>query len=72
MKITVRTKPHARKKEVVKMDEKSYIVSVTAPAVDGKANEMLISVLSEYFKKPKRCISIIRGEGSRIKIVNID
>jgi uncharacterized protein (TIGR00251 family) len=72
MKITVRTKPHARKNEVKPIDEQTYVVSVTAPAVDGKANEMLISVLSEYFKKPKRCISIFRGESSRIKIINID
>jgi uncharacterized protein len=72
MKITVRAKPHARKNEVVQTDENSYTVSVTAPAVDDKANEMLISVLAEYFKKPKHCISIIRGGSSRIKIINIE
>jgi uncharacterized protein (TIGR00251 family) len=72
MKITVRTKPHARKNEVVQTGENSYTVSVTAPAVDDKANKMLISVIAEYFKKPRRCVSILRGASSRIKIVTID
>lgn len=72
MKITVHAKPHARKNEVVQTGENSFSVSVKAPAVDDKANKMLISVLAEYFKKPKRCISIFRGGSSRQKIVNIE
>jgi hypothetical protein len=72
MKITVHTKPHARKNEVIPIDEHNYIVSVTAPAVDGKANEKLVSVLADFFKKPRRSITIIRGGSSRIKIVNIE
>jgi len=72
MKITVRAKPHARRNEVVQTGEKNYTVSVTAPASDDKANEMLISVLAEYFNKPRRSVSILRGGSSRIKIVNIE
>lgn len=72
MRITVRAKPNSRKIEVKQVGENSYTVSVTAPAVDDKANEMLISVLAEYFKKPKRCVSIVRGVAARLKIVNID
>ncbi len=72
MKITVRTKPHARKNKIVPIDEHNYIVSVTAPAVDGKANEKLVSILADFFDKPRRCITIVRGGSSRIKIVNVE
>jgi uncharacterized protein (TIGR00251 family) len=71
MKITVRVKPNSRKNEVKKLEGNSYLVSVAAPATEGKANAKLIEVLAEYFEKPKRLITILRGEGSRIKVVEI-
>ena len=69
--ITVRVKPNARKNEVKQLEENSYLVSVAAPPAEGKANAKLIEVLAEHFEKPRRCITILRGEGSRIKIVEI-
>jgi len=71
MKITIRVKPNARKNEVKKIDAGNYIVSVTAPPVEGKANEKVIEVLSEYFGKPKRCITILRGTAVKTKIVEV-
>jgi len=47
-------------------------VYLTAPAVEGKANEALIEFLAEHFKIKKNKISIVRGEKSREKIVEID
>jgi uncharacterized protein len=72
MKILVRVKPNARKNEVKPLAENSYLVSVTAPPVDGKANDKVIELLAEYFDKPKRAISILRGATSKGKIVEID
>jgi len=71
MKIQVRVKPNARKNEVKQLEGNSYLVSVTAPPVDGKANEKVIEVLAEYFGKPKRCVTIVRGTTSKEKIVEI-
>jgi uncharacterized protein len=71
MKITIRVKPNARKNEVKQIDTKNYIVSVTAPPMEGKANEKVIEVLAEYFGKPKRCITLVRGEAGKIKVVEI-
>lgn len=71
MKITVHIKPNARKVEVRKIDERNYYVSVKSPPSEGKANEELISVLSDFFNKPRRCISILHGLKSKLKIVEI-
>lgn len=71
MKITVRVKPNARKNRVEKRDDGSYLVSVTPPPADGKANEKVIEVLAEYFDKPQRCFKIVHGVSSRQKIIEV-
>lgn len=71
-KISIRVKTNARKNEVVQLEPGRYAVSVTAPPVEGKANEKIVELLSDYFHKPKRCITILRGEHSKEKIVEIE
>lgn len=71
MKITVRVKPNAKKKQIALQDDGSYVVCVTVPPVEGKANDQLVEVLSEYFKKRKREVTIVRGLTGRTKIVEI-
>ena len=71
MKISVRVKPNSRRNEVREIAKNSFLVSVMAPPVDGKANERLIELLAEYFGKPKRAITILRGATGKIKILEI-
>ncbi len=44
---------------------------LTAPPVDGAANEALVELLAEQLGLPKRHISIIRGATGRQKTVEI-
>ncbi len=46
-------------------------VKLTAPPVDGAANEALIELLAEYFDTSKQKIKIVRGMTSKNKIVEI-
>jgi len=46
-------------------------VSVTAVPEKGKANKAMISVISKHFKVPKTSISLISGDTSRLKIIEI-
>jgi len=71
MRILVKVIPNARKNEVKLLGEGRYQVRVTAPPVKGKANEKVIELLAEYFGKPKRSISIVRGLRTRDKVVEI-
>jgi len=50
---------------------KTLRVKVAAPPIEGKANKELINILSKHFKVSKSKISIIGGEKSRNKIVEI-
>jgi uncharacterized protein (TIGR00251 family) len=44
---------------------------VTAPPVDGKANQALIELLAKSWRLPKRAITIVRGAADRTKQVRI-
>lgn len=56
---------------VEELTDGSLVVHVKAPPTEGKANERLIEVLAEYFKRPKRNIVIRTGFTGRQKIVEI-
>ena len=71
MRITVRVKPNAKKKQIVLLEDGSYTACVTVPPIEGKANEQLLELLAGYFGKRKRDVAIVRGLTGRIKIVDI-
>jgi uncharacterized protein (TIGR00251 family) len=71
MKITVLVKPNARKDEVSVREDGVYVGRVSVPPVEGRANERLIEVLAEHFKKPKRSVEILVGARGKNKIVEI-
>lgn len=48
-----------------------YKVKLTAPPVDGKANEMLVKVLAYFFDVPKSSIQIVGGKTAKTKMVDI-
>jgi len=72
MKYKISVKPNAKKNEVIRCDDGTLIIRVSVPPTEGKANEKVIEVLSDYFKKPKRSISIIFGFKGKKKIVEVD
>ena len=71
MKINVKVTPKASKNEVVGWEEKVLKVRLTVVPEKGKANAALITLLSKHFKVPKSDITIVKGETSRNKIVEV-
>ena len=69
--IGVRLKPGAKREKIVSIDEREICLAVTAPPVDGKANEALIKFLAGVLDVPKSGITILRGQTSRIKLVEL-
>jgi uncharacterized protein (TIGR00251 family) len=72
MKLKITVKPNARKNEISRAADGTLLIRVAVPPIEGKANEKVIKILSEYFKKPKRSISIVSGFKGKNKIVEID
>ena len=71
MKIFVKVKPGTKKEEVTKVDDTHFVVSVKAPPVEGKANDAIVRVLSDYFDIPKSHVQILKGGKGRNKIIEI-
>ena len=70
MILNVKVIPNARKNEI-KKEKNSWKVHLTALPEKGKANKLLIELLSEEFRVNKNRIRIVQGEKSRHKIIKI-
>jgi uncharacterized protein (TIGR00251 family) len=71
MKISIRVKPNSRENKIEKIGEGAFLVRVSAPAKEGKANKAVIELLSEYFNVPKSNVAIKSGHKNKIKLINI-
>ncbi|MCD6094267.1 MAG: DUF167 domain-containing protein [Candidatus Omnitrophica bacterium] len=66
--IPVKVTPNARRNEI-KKEEKGLKVYLTAPAIEGKANKLLIQILARHFNCRKSELRIIKGEKTRNKLI---
>ena len=69
--LSIRIQPRASKNEIVAMAGGGLKIRLTAPPVDGAANEALVKFLSAALSIPRSNIEIISGHTSREKIVRI-
>ncbi len=68
----VQVTPRAARSELAGVDGGALRVRVTAPPVEGAANQALVDLLSESLGVPVRRIRLIAGERSRRKRVLIE
>jgi hypothetical protein len=72
VRFSVHVQPRASADAIVGVHGNSLKVRLTAPPVEGAANERLVIFLAETFAVPRRAIKILAGESSRSKIVEIE
>jgi uncharacterized protein len=68
---SVRIQPRASKNGVSRMQDGSLRIRLTAPPVDGAANEALVKFLSDTLSVSKSQVEILSGHTSREKRVKI-
>jgi uncharacterized protein YggU (UPF0235/DUF167 family) len=66
-----RIKPNQKEDRFERVNE-LWQVRLKAPAIDGKANDRLIRLLSEILDLPKSSIRIKKGHSSPLKYLDID
>jgi len=69
--LSVRIQPRASKNGISRMQDGSLKIRLTAPPVDGAANEALVAFLSDTLSVSKSQIEILSGHTSREKRVKI-
>ncbi len=67
----IKVLPNAKVNQI-EMQPNRMICRLKEKAMDGKANQALIRYLSEVLDVPQRCVSVVRGEKSREKVISIE
>ncbi|MDE1920629.1 MAG: YggU family protein [Candidatus Omnitrophica bacterium] len=70
MLLTVKVIPGASR-NLLKEEDGMTKVYLTAPPVDGKANQALIKFLAGHYGVNKSAVTIVKGEKSRHKAIEI-
>ena len=64
--------PRARKPGIAGTRDGALLVRLGAPPVEGAANLELIQVIAHALGVPKRSISIVSGDRSRLKRIRVE
>jgi len=71
VRLSIRVQPRASRTEIAGIHGDALRVRLTAPPVDGAANDALIRFLADAFQIPVRAVTIVAGTSSRSKIVEL-
>jgi uncharacterized protein len=71
-RIQVKLQPKASENRITGYDGDALRVRVTAAPENGKANEALVSLLSECLGLPKSRIVLLRGHTARTKLLEFE
>jgi hypothetical protein len=67
----VRVHPKARRERIAGAVGDSLKLELTAPPVEGKANEACIRFFAELLKVPRASVTIAAGASSRNKLIRV-
>jgi uncharacterized protein (TIGR00251 family) len=67
----VRVVPRASCSELAGFQDNALKIRITAPPVDGKANEECIRTIADFFGVKRRQVTIVAGQLSRTKVIAI-
>lgn len=70
--LSLHVQPGAKKSECAGLHGEALKIRLTAPPVDGKANEALLRFLAQRLAIPRQQISLKSGQTSRQKVVEIE
>jgi uncharacterized protein (TIGR00251 family) len=67
----VRVHPRARKNAITGTMGDALKLALTAPPVEGRANQAVMEFFADLFQIPRASVTIASGETSRNKVVRI-
>ena len=71
--LAFRVTPRAKKNEITEvMEDGTLKIRITAPPVEGKANEALLQFLAEVLELPPARLKIVAGRSNRDKQIRVD
>jgi len=67
----VKVHPRAKKNAITGELGDALKVSLTAPPIDGKANQACIEFFAKLLKVPRSSVTIASGQSSRQKVIRV-
>ena len=67
----LRVHPRARKNAITGATGDALKLAITAPPVEGKANQACIEFLAEFLNVPRASVTIVAGQSSRNKVIRV-
>jgi uncharacterized protein (TIGR00251 family) len=67
----IKVHPRAKQDAITGEIADAFKVALTAPPVDGKANDACIRFFAELLRVPRSSVTIAAGETSRNKVIRI-
>jgi uncharacterized protein (TIGR00251 family) len=68
---SVRVHPRARKNAITGEIGDALKIALTAPPVEGRANQACIDFLAEVLNVPRSSVTIAAGQSSRNKVIRV-
>ena len=68
---SIKVHPRARKNAITGTVGDALKLALTAPPVEGKANQAVIEFFADLFQIPRSSVTIASGETSRNKVVRV-
>ena len=69
--LNIRVIPRAGRSGPAGIRDNAFLIRLKAPPVEGAANSELIEVLADLLDVPRRNVTILAGERSRLKRVRV-
>lgn len=67
----VKVHPRAKKNVITGVVGDAFKVALTAPPVEGRANEACIEFFANLLDVPRSSVTIAAGQGSRNKVIRV-
>jgi uncharacterized protein len=72
IQLRLRVQPRASRSELAGIHGDAFRVRVSAPPVDGAANEAVIRLLADLLSVPGSTVQVVAGMTSRSKVVRVE
>jgi uncharacterized protein (TIGR00251 family) len=72
MRLRVRVTARAARDEIAGVRDGVLLVRVTAPPVEGRANDAVCRTVAAALGVPARRVSVVRGHGAREKTLEVE
>jgi uncharacterized protein (TIGR00251 family) len=72
IRVHLRVQPRASRDEVIGVAGGAVRVRLTAPPVDGAANDALVRFLATRLEVARSAVTLVSGRAGRMKVIEVD